>query len=209
MQITRIECRLGATVNAGDFQSIKAEVMAQADIERNEDPLDAYSKLAQFVQSSLIAGANSAHPDAVRNMLTHDARLSEAAEGNKKAATGAKGKAETKKAETKKTAEPAKLADTAGGMEVGGLDKEDELQTAAKPAEDNLDDLLGDGPAEAATKEDVHAALVKLNKKGGKSAVLEVLKTFGVANLSQIPEAKYGEAKVLAEKKTAAIAAAE
>ena len=206
MQINRIECRLGATVNAGDFQSIKAEVMAQADIERNEDPIEAYQKLAEFVRSSLVAGANAAHPDAVRNMLTHDARLTEAAEGNKKAATTGKGKA---KAEPKKAAEPAKLADTAGGMNVGGLDKEAELEQPAAPAEDDLDALLGDAPAEVVTKEQLHEALVKLNKAGGKTAVLEVLKTFGVANLSQIPEGRFGEALKLANEKSAAIAAAQ
>ena len=207
MQINRIECRLGATVNAGDFQSIKAEVMAQADIERNEDPIKAYAELAEFVRSSLVNGANAAHPDAVRNMLTHDARLSEAADGNKKAAAP-KGKAATKKAEPKATDDTPKMADTADGMKVGNLDKETELDTAPAASEDNLDDLLGDAPVEPVTKEQLHEGLVKLNKKGGKGAVLEVLKTFGVANLSQIPEAKYGEALKLATEKTDAIAAA-
>lgn len=199
MQITRIECRLGATVNAGDFQSIKSEVMAQADIDRNEDPIAAYTELAEFVRAALVNGANVAHPDKVRLMLTSDARLAEAAEGNKK--PGRKPKAaEPAPAPAQ---EPAKLADTTG-MDIGGLNKEPGVAAAADDLSD-LDDLLGTGTTvEAVTKEDVQAAMVKLNKKAGKAGVLHVLKQVGATNLSNIPEAKWPEALKLSNELAAA-----
>jgi hypothetical protein len=206
VQITRIECELGVTVNAGDFQSVKSTVKACADLDRNEDPSEAYAKLATFVHTSLVEGAKSSHPDQVRKMLTGDARLIEAATAN--AETKAKGKPGPKpkdKPATNGNAAPQeKLADTTG-MDVGGLDKEGKLDDPLSELDD-LDDLMGGEAApEPCTKDEVQAALVKLNKKGGKTAVMECLKAFGVPNLSQLPETKYGEMKAKAETMAAAI----
>lgn len=200
MQITRIECELGVTVNAGDFQSVKATVKACADVDRNEDADAAYLTLANFVRSSLIQGANAAHPDAVRKMLTADARLSEAAQGNAAAAQATTRKRRTKEeiaadeaaAKAALAAPKTQTLAATGDGDLGGLDKEAALDA---PAGDELDDLLGDGAAEAVTREQVQEALVKLNKKGGKGAVLEILKKLGVSSLGQLPESKYAEAK--------------
>ena len=196
MQINRIEVRLGVTVNAGDFQSVKSEMMASADIDRNEDPIAAHAELTAFVRKALVDGTNASHPDQVRKMLTADARLVEAAAQN------ADGKTKATKGKGKTAGKPAEPAiGSAIPDDLGGLDKEAELDQ--KPSDDGLnelDDLLGDTPAEAVTKEQVHEALVTLNKKGGKMAVLQILKQFGVGNLSQLPEAKYADAKAACDK---------
>lgn len=205
MQINRIEVRLGATINAGDFQSVKAEVMAQADVERNEDPMAAYAALSTFVREALVNGAQTAHPDAVRKMLKADARLAEAATDNKKVAEVEKAKPGRPKKDAAPKEAP-KLADTSG-MNVGGLDKEDELSNLGeetKSGDDDLDALLGDTTEEAVSRDDVQAALVQVVKKAGKPAVLELLKKFGAANLGQLPDDKFAAAKKEADKIIAA-----
>lgn len=209
MQINRIEVRLGATVNVGDFQSIKTEIMVQADVERNEDPMEAYGKLAGFAQTALVEGAKAGHPDKVRLMLGKDARLAEAASDNKKAAeaapeNGKKGPGRPKKEAAPK--EAAKLSETPGGMNVGGLDKEDDLSSlddsskTETGADDDLDSLLGDGAEEPVTREQVQETLVRLVKKSGKPALLELLKKHGAPNLAQLPDDKFAAIKAAAEK---------
>lgn len=208
MQINRIEVRLGATVNVGDFQSIKTEIMVQADVERNEDPMEAYGKLAGFAQTALVEGAKAGHPDKVRLMLGKDARLAEAATDNKKAAeaapeNGKKGPGRPKKEAAPK--EAPKLSETTG-MNVGGLDKEDDLsslddpKTAETGGDDDLDSLLGDTAEEVVTREQVQETLVRLVKKSGKPALLELLKKYGAPNLAQLPDDKFAAIKAAAEK---------
>lgn len=215
MQINRIEVRLGATVNVGDFQSIKTEIMVQADVERNEDPMEAYGKLAGFAQTALVEGAKAGHPDKVRLMLGKDARLAEAASDNAARAklgaektaeaapeNGKKGPGRPKKEAAPK--EAAKLSETTG-MNVGGLDKEDDLSSLddGKPdagADDDLNSLLGDGAEEPVTREQVQETLVRLVKKSGKPALLELLKKHGAPNLAQLPDDKFAAIKAAAEK---------
>jgi hypothetical protein len=207
MQINRIEVRLGATVNVGDFQSIKTEIMVQADVERNEDPMEAYGKLAMFAQTAMVEGAKAGHPDKVRLMLGKDARLAEAASDNKKTAeapaeNGKKGPGRPKKEAAPK--EAPKLSDTSG-MDVGGLDKEDDLNSLDDPktetgTDDDLDSLLGGGAEEPVTREQVQETLVRLVKKSGKPALLELLKKHGAPNLAQLPDDKFGAIKAAAEK---------
>jgi hypothetical protein len=207
MQINRIEVRLGATVNVGDFQSIKTEIMVQADVERNEDPMEAYGKLAGFAQTAMVEGAKAGHPDKVRLMLGKDARLAEAASDNKKTAeapaeNGKKGPGRPKKEAAPK--EAPKLSDTSG-MDVGGLDKEDDLNSLDDPktetgTDDDLDSLLGGGAEEPVTREQVQETLVRLVKKSGKPALLELLKKHGAPNLAQLPDDKFGAIKAAAEK---------
>lgn len=208
MQINRIEVRLGATVNVGDFQSIKTEIMVQADVERNEDPMEAYGKLAGFAQVALIEGAKAGHPDKVRLMLGKDARLAEAASDNKKAAEAAPENGKKGPGRPKKDAAPkeaAKLSETTG-MNVGGLDKEDDLSSlddsskTETGADDDLDSLLGDGAEEPVTREQVQETLVRLVKKSGKPALLELLKKHGAPNLAQLPDDKFAAIKAAAEK---------
>lgn len=202
MQIHRIEVRLGVTINTGDFQSVKAEMMAAADIDRNEDPMEAHAKLTAFVRDALVNGANVSHPDQVRLMLKKDARFVEAAGDSARAAVEAPKRGRPPKpaqapAETAPETAPAKLSDTTG-MNVGGLDKEDELTsgyglpaTGVTDELSDLDDLLGDAAKAPVTKEDVHAALTKLNKKVGKAAILEIFKKYGAASISQLAESAY------------------
>lgn len=214
MQINRIEVRLGATVNVGDFQSIKTEIMVQADVERNEDPMEAYGKLAGFAQTALVEGAKAGHPDKVRLMLGKDARLAEAASDNKKTAeapaeNGKKGPGRPKKeaapsANERSSRDAPKLSETSG-MDVGGLDKEDDLGSLDDPkteagADDDLDSLLGGGAEEPVTREQVQETLVRLVKKSGKPALLELLKKHGAPNLAQLPDDKFGAIRAAAEK---------
>lgn len=212
MQITRLEVELGVTVNAGDFQSVKAAVKACADIDRNEDPMEAHAKLAAFVRQSLVDGARDGHPDQVRKMLTADVRLSEAAQGNAEAAKRTRRTKEQIAAdEAAKTAAKgngtAKLAETTG-MDVGGLDKEGDLDKAlageSGAADDDLDALLG-VTEEAVTREQVQEALTRVMKKCGKPSVLELLKKHGAASLGELPDSKFAAMKKDAE---AAIASA-
>lgn len=211
MQINRIEVELGATVNTGDFQSIKSGIRLTADIDRGEDPMEAHAKLIAFAKEALVNAARDSHPDAVRNLIAHDRRDNEATQANAAAAaeTTTKGKPGRKP----KAAEPAaaptpppaaetpKLAETTG-MTVGGLDKEGDLDDLS-----DLDDLLNETPAEPVTRDQVQAAMVDLAKKSGsKTAVMELLKEYGVGNLSMLPETKFAEFKAKAEAKAAAFA---
>ena len=199
MQITRIECELGVTVNAGDFQSVKSTVKACADIDRNEDATAAYANLAEFVRASLVAGAKASHPDAVRKMLTGDARLIEAAADNAAAAEKKKPGPKPKTAtQTTEKAIDDSIPGTGGGT-----------ASTSGPELDELDNLLGDAPAEPVTKQQVLESLTLLQKNGGKPQLLELFKIFGVGSLSQLPETKYAEAKAKADDMVAKIKAAQ
>lgn len=208
MQITRIECELGVTVNAGDFQSVKSTVRAAADVDRGEDAEQAYGALATFVRQSLIKGARDAHPDAVRKMLAGDARQIEATAQNVTAAAQPASTAEKRKpGRPPKAAAPAQALAETGDGDIGGLDKESELDepangTMSGDGLDELDDLMdGTAPTGAVvTKDALHEVLRTLSKAGGKGPVLEVLNMFKVGNLSQLTEAQYAPAKAAAEK---------
>lgn len=220
MQINRIEVELGATVNTGDFQSIKSAIRLTADIDRGEDPMEAHGKLIAFAKEALVNAARDSHPDAVRKLIAHDRRDNEAIAGNVAAAETAKAKPGRKAKATEQAATPAtppaetpKLADTPEGMSIGGLDKEPQPGTAV--VEDDLSDLddLVNGVAETVeepvTKEQCQAAMVALSKASkSKAAVVQLLSKFGVGNLTMLPETKLAAFKAAADAETAKYAAA-
>lgn len=218
MQINRIEVELGATVNTGDFQSIKSAIRLTADIDRGEDPMEAHGKLIAFAKEALVNAARDSHPDAVRKLIAHDVRDNQAIAGNVAAAETTKGKpgrkpkaAEQAAAPVTPPAETPKLADTPEGMSIGGLDKE----PGAAVVEDDLSDLddLVNGVAETVeepvTKEQCQAAMVALSKASkSKAAVVQLLSKFGVGNLTMLPETKLAAFKAAADAETAKYAAA-
>lgn len=173
MEIRRIEAKFGFTVNAGDYQNVKAEVGAGADIMPNEDALKAHGELAEFIQKALIEGAKRAHPDAIRSMLNGEARLIEAGQTTKPAATKGKGKGRT-------TKEPEPI-------DVGGLDKEDELEILLDEGDEWSEfNALDDAGKLMAIKE----KLTELMKKS-KTEVQRIFRLAGCENLKGLVNSNY------------------
>lgn len=200
MDITSITVEAGFTMNAGDFQSVKATIGMRAELGRGEDVDAATAELRAKVMDHLIGTASQAHPDAARKLLGNGANHALPAPKTEaaKVETAVNGEGQKRTRRTKEqiaadeAAAKAKLSETSG-MAVGGLDKEDDLDKLGTDEQgaDDLDDLLGDTP-EPVTREMVQGALVKVVKHS-KPAMLEMLKAVGAANLGQVPEAKYQE----------------
>lgn len=210
MQINRIEVELGATVNTGDFQSIKSGIRLTADIDRGEDPMEAHGKLIAFAKEALVNAARDSHPDAVRRLIAHEVRDNEAIAANAAAAETTKGKpgrkpkAAAEQAPATPPAEAPKLADTTG-MNIGGLDKEPGVPAVDDDLSD-LDDLVNGttAAAEPVTREQCQQAMVDLIKASkSKPLVVQLLQKFHVGNLTMLPETKLAEFKAAAEAEMA------
>lgn len=204
MDITSITVEAGFTMNAGDFQSVKATIGMRAELGRGEDVDAATAELRAKVMDHLIGTASQAHPDAARKLLGNGgggstkALLDNSKTDTAQVSQTVNGEGQKRTRRTKEqiaadeAAAKAKLSETSG-MGVGGLDKEDDLDKLGTDEQgaDDLDDLLGDTP-EPVTREMVQGSLVKVVKHS-KPAMLEMLKAVGAANLGQVPEAKYQE----------------
>lgn len=55
MKITKITYGLDSTVNMGDFENYKPQVLAEATLEEGDSPIEAMAELKQFVQKQLMA----------------------------------------------------------------------------------------------------------------------------------------------------------
>jgi hypothetical protein len=191
MQINRIECELGITVNAGDFQSIKSTVKMTADVDRGEDPMTAYAALSGMVHTALVEGARRSHPDAVKPLIGGESAAAQIttqataapASGQEKRKPGRP--PSTAKQATTAVQEAPRLADTSG-MGIGGLDEEDGL--------DGLGGLDGfDKVPAPVSRDEVLSTLKNLVKAVDKSGLASLFKEFGVSSFGQLPEDKYGE----------------
>ncbi len=195
MHFNFIECRMGSTVNLGDYQSAKAEVCIRADLEPGEDVFQAFGALRDLVAASLGEALHEAKPEPVKTAPAKPAtRTRKAKQANEPAAPEP-----APAAAPAAPAETPKLADTADGMSVGGLDKE----PTPEPAASDIDNLLGAEPEKTVTREELQAVLVRLHKIGGKAALIAVLGAVKAASLSQIPDDKLPEAYELAVEKMA------
>lgn len=184
MQVTRIECSLGFTVNTGDFQSVKALISMTAELDRNEDPDAAYAELRGKVLSNAVAMGADGHPDRVRGLLTN---------GSAPAPKTAPATLDSTAGETvaKKRGRPATKTEPKtellGETTLGGLDKEDLLDAS------DGEDLLGGEPEPEITadmiKEKMREILKNPNK--GKPVMVELLRKVGATDMPSVPVAKY------------------
>jgi len=180
-------------MNAGDYQSVKATIAMRAELGRGEDADKATSELRSKVMAHLIGTATSAHPDAARKLLASGGlKALEAPSTAEKKKPGPKPKEKTNGSE-------ALLSDTEDGMNVGGLDKEDQLG-AEEPGLGGDDDLLGGEEVVEITRESLTAKLRDVLKAKGQPALTQLFKKVGSADLKSTPQAKYQELYALAVK---------
>jgi len=198
MDVTSIQVEAGFTMNAGDYQSVKATIAMRAELGRGEDVDAATSELRAKVMQHLIGTATSAHPDAARKLLA----------GGKGQAAIAAPKTETAATDKKKPGPKPKektngsealLSDTEDGMNVGGLDKEDQLG-AEEPGLGGDEDLLGGEEVVEITRESLTAKLRDVLKAKGQPALTQLFKKVGSADLKSTPQTKYQELYALAVK---------
>lgn len=57
MKVTKVFYKRGATLNVGDYESVKIEVAAEAELEKDESMAEAFEALRQQVSEELRAEA--------------------------------------------------------------------------------------------------------------------------------------------------------
>lgn len=206
MQVTRIECTVGFTINTGDFQNIKAAVSMTAELDRNEDPDAAYAQLRGKVLANCVAMGADAHPDRVRALLSGQAALPAPTTlpGGTPGPAPAPEKVKGKPGPKPKTAAapdpalngsaPALLGETT----LGGLDGEALLGST----EDDGEALLGGAPEPEVevTLDLLRATLREVLHKKGKAAMVELLRKVGATDLGTIPPVQYKTLYAMAQK---------
>lgn len=228
MDITSIAVEAGFTMQAGDYQSVKATIAMKAELARGEDADAATAELKKRIMSHLIDTAAQAHPDAARKLMagvkpqtaiaapkteTPAAPPADAAKRTRRtkeqiAADEAAAKSKSSKPDT------GLLADTEEGLGIGGLDKEAELGGGLEDsslADDGLgaggpgseDDLLGDGLGEEKVEVTIELLREKMreaSKTKGPAILSTLFRKIGVADLRSTPTTKYEELYALANK---------
>lgn len=208
LDVTSIAVEAGFTLNAGDFQSVKATIAMKADVQRGMDVNEATEELRGLVMSHLLATATQAHPDAARKLMASGAGQKALAAPETPAET-AKRTRRTKEQiaadEAAKAKANGKLADSdpdnklladedsqlGGGEELGGADG----------ALGEEDDLLG-GAEEVVevTRETLTQKLRDVLKAKGQATLTQLFKKVGASDLKSTPTAKYQELYALAGK---------
>jgi len=209
LDVTSIAVEAGFTLNAGDFQSVKATIAMKADVQRGMDVNEATEELRGLVMSHLLATATQAHPDAARKLMASGAGQKALAAPETPAET-AKRTRRTKEQiaadEAAKAKANGKLADSdpdnklladedsqlGGGEELGGADG---------GALGEEDDLLG-GAEEVVevTRETLTQKLRDVLKAKGQATLTQLFKKVGASDLKSTPTAKYQELYALAGK---------
>lgn len=54
MKIVKITYSLDSTINMGDYENYKPQVMAEAHLEEGDDPVEAMAELKKYVQTQLM-----------------------------------------------------------------------------------------------------------------------------------------------------------
>lgn len=208
LDVTSIAVEAGFTLNAGDYQSVKATIAMKADVLRGVDVNEATEELRGLVMSHLLATATQAHPDAARKLMASGAGQKALAAPETPAET-AKRTRRTKEQiaadEAAKAKANGKLADSdpdnklladeaeqlGGGEELGGADG----------ALGEEDDLLG-GAEEVVevTRETLTQKLRDVLKAKGQATLTQLFKKVGASDLKSTPTAKYQELYALAGK---------
>lgn len=219
MDITSIAVEAGFTMQAGDYQSVKATIAMKAELARGEDADVATAELKKRIMSHLIDTAAQAHPDAARKLMktaiaapktdTPAAPPADAAKRTRR--TKEQIAADEAAAAKSKSSKPdtGLLADTEDGLGIGGLDKESELGSGLDDgglADDGLgaeDDLLGDGLGEEKVEVTIELLREKMreaSKAKGPAILSTLFRKIGVADLRSTPTTKYEELYALANK---------
>ncbi len=211
MDITSIQVEAGFTMNAGDFQSVKATIAMRAELGRGEDADAATAELKAKIMSHLIDTAASAHPDAARKLLDgHKPQALAAPKPAEQAQEAAKRTRRTKEqiaadeaAAAKAKATNGKLADVDPDNKL--LSDEDTL-LGGGGGEETLgggeDDLLGGEEIVEVNRETLMAKLREL-QKAKPAALQQLFKKIGVSDFRSTPDAKYQELYSLAVKELA------
>lgn len=207
LDVTSIAVEAGFTLNAGDFQSVKATIAMKADVQRGVDVNEATEELRGLVMSHLLATAAQAHPDAARKLMASGAGQKALAAPETPAET-AKRTRRTKEQiaadEAAKAKANGKLADSdpdnklladedsqlGGGEELGGADE----QLGGE------DDLLGGEEVVEVTRETLTQKLRDVLKAKGQATLTQLFKKVGASDLKSTPTAKYQELYALAGK---------
>src|ERR1700741_2069547 len=121
MDVRSIECKIGASLNMGDFKSLRVDFGMVADLDRNEDVDAASAQLRMRVMANLVAMGSDAHPDRMRGLV----------EGNQTALLAP--------AATKEPVKGGPKPKAAGGNGVAASQT-----TTASPSEPTLEDELQD-----------------------------------------------------------------
>lgn len=219
MDVTSITVEAGFTMNAGDYQSVKATIGMKAELGRGEDVDTATAELRAKVMNHLLGTAAQAHPDAARKLL-----------GSVKPAAPALAAPKTEKPaeqpqeaakRTRRTKEQIAADEAAAKAKTNGkladsdpdnklLTDEDEQLGGGEGTlgggEDTLgdddDDLLGGEEIVEVNRETLMAKLRELQK--AKPAILpQLFKKIGVADFRSTPDGKYQELYSLAVKELA------
>lgn len=205
MDVTSIYVEAGFTMNAGDYQSVKATVGMKADLARGETVEEATTALKRLVMSNLISTATDAHPEAARKLLGKPQLAAPAQETLGKAET-----VEEKAKRTRRTKEQiaadeaaaakakaqngtAKLAETDPGNKL--LSDEDAMLggDADEGLGGDADDLLGGEETIEVTRELLMEKLREVVKSKGSSQLASLFKKVGSADLKSTPTNKYQE----------------
>ncbi len=192
MQITHIQCELGVYYGTGDFAGVRATVKAHADVERGEDALEAYQKLAAFVHGSLVDGTRNALPDRVKALITGSngqAQLAAPA-SNGAAATAAETAKRTRRTKEQIAADEAAKARVNAAAEQLGEPAPDALLEGSEPEDDNLlgDEIPDHPPMTAAECKTIAGQVLK--KLGGPS-LAKLLTGFGAKDFPSLDAKQY------------------
>lgn len=210
MQVGRIELKVGARINCGDFQHVEAYVTLSADLDPREGEGGAFDHLRRAAVEMLTAACESAAPGSIRSAMhggspapkvTASAGLQ--LEGPQNGA-GAPAEAAKRTRRTKEqiaadeaAAAAQKARVDAAGVQLGetppalgeGVDAlgggaDEELDTAA---------LLGDSIPEQpqVTAADAKAAAGLLLKKLGGPSLVKTLGEFGAKNFPDLNATNY------------------
>lgn len=207
LDVTSIAVEAGFTLNAGDYQSVKATIAMKADVQRGVDVNEATEELRGLVMSHLLATAAQAHPDAARKLMASGAGQKALAAPETPAET-AKRTRRTKEQiaadEAAKAKANGKLADSDPDnklladedSQLGG----DELGNVGDEQLGGDDDLLGGEEVVEVTRETLTQKLRDVLKAKGQATLTQLFKKVGASDLKSTPTAKYQELYALAGK---------
>lgn len=204
LDVTSIAVEAGFTLNAGDYQSVKATIAMKADVLRGVDVNEATEELRGLVMSHLIATATQAHPDAARKLLSGSAGQKALAAPETPAETAKR----TRRTKEQIAADEAAKAKANGKLADSDPDNKlltDEAEQLGSGEDGQLgageEDLLG-GEEEVVevTRETLTQKLRDVLKAKGQATLTQLFKKVGAADLKSTPTAKYQELYALAGK---------
>jgi hypothetical protein len=192
VQINKLEVRVGTTINLGDYQSVKAEILIGADLEPREDDSEAFNALRKKATVCVLELLRDNHPNNHRGFLSSGA--TPLLESSKPEPSTNGDTVEEKAKRTRRTKEQIAADNAKAEAEQRAKLAAEQLKTDVPDEDDDMAALLGDSIPDhpKVTAAEAKAMAGAVIKALGGPALVKLLGDYKAKNFSELPEEQYG-----------------